>query len=81
VYVSNRIFRTQHPQPVIGGGENSGLDPSMWPGVWWNVAAFFALSLMLLYLRYKIERSRQELDDAIATAAQLDGPQKENVLR
>jgi hypothetical protein len=36
---------------------------------------------MLLYLRYKIERSRQELDDAIATAAQLDEPQKENVLR
>ena len=81
VYVSNRIFRTQHPQPVIGGGEGSGLDPSMWPGIWWNVAAFLALSLMLLYIRYKIERSRQELDDAIATAAQLGEPQKENVLR
>jgi heme exporter protein C len=81
VYVSNRIFRTQHPQPVIAGGENSGLDPSMWPGVWWNVAAFFCLSLMLLYIRYKIERSRQELDDAIATAAQIGDPEKEKVLR
>ena len=81
VYVSNRIFRTQHPAPVIAGGENSGLDPSMWPGVLWNLVAFLALSLMLVYIRYKIERSRQELDDAIATAAQLDEPQKENVLR
>jgi len=79
VYVSNRIFRTQHPQPVIAGGENSGLDPSMWPGVWWNVAAFLCLSLMLLYIRYKIERSHQELDDAIASAALADEPQKEVV--
>ena len=31
VYLSIRIFRTQHPQPVMGGGENSGLDPTMAP--------------------------------------------------
>ncbi|MEO8129654.1 MAG: cytochrome c biogenesis protein CcsA, partial [Bryobacteraceae bacterium] len=29
VYLSNRLFRTQHPAPVIGGGENSGLAPDM----------------------------------------------------
>jgi heme exporter protein C len=29
IYISNRLFRTQHPAPVIGGGENSGLDPDM----------------------------------------------------
>ena len=27
VYMSIRWFRTQHPSPVMGGGENSGLDP------------------------------------------------------
>ena len=81
VYVSNRIFRTQHPQPVVAGGENSGLDPSMWPGIWWNMAAFLCLSLLLLYIRYKMERARQDLDDAIATAAEIGEPQKENVLR
>src|SRR5947209_5897891 len=36
VYISNRIFRTQHPQPVIGGGENSGLDPAMVTPLIWN---------------------------------------------
>jgi hypothetical protein len=36
---------------------------------------------MLLFIRYKIERSRQELDDAIATAAQVGDPEKEQVLR
>ena len=29
IYLSNRLFRTQHPAPVIGGGENSGLAPEM----------------------------------------------------
>ena len=29
VYASNRLWRTQHPSPVIFGGENSGLDPTM----------------------------------------------------
>ena len=31
VYMTIRWFRTQHPSPVIGGGEDSGLDPGMWP--------------------------------------------------
>src|SRR5208337_4523820 len=29
VYMSIRWWRTQHPQPVIGGGQGSGLDPTM----------------------------------------------------
>jgi len=29
IYLSNRLFRTQHPAPVIGGGANSGLQPDM----------------------------------------------------
>ena len=29
VYMSIRWFRTQHPSPVMGGGENSGLAPAM----------------------------------------------------
>ncbi|HEV2445865.1 MAG TPA: cytochrome c biogenesis protein CcsA [Candidatus Sulfopaludibacter sp.] len=29
IYLSNRLFRTQHPAPVIGGDANSGLAPDM----------------------------------------------------
>ena len=29
VYLSTKWWRTQHPKQVIGGGENSGLDPKM----------------------------------------------------
>ena len=32
VYASNRLWRTQHPAPVIFGGQNSGLDPTMAQG-------------------------------------------------
>src|SRR5216110_2845311 len=39
VYMSIRWWRTQHPSPVIGGGENSGLDPRMLHVLLWNFAA------------------------------------------
>jgi heme exporter protein C len=29
IYMSNRLFRTQHPAPVIGADDESGLDPDM----------------------------------------------------
>jgi heme exporter protein C len=59
VYMSIRWWRTQHPSPVIGGGANSGLDPSMWPAVWWNLAGWFVWGVMLVTLRYRLERNRQ----------------------
>ena len=80
VYVSNRIFRTQHPQPVIGGSEGSGLDPSMWPGIWWNIAAFACFAVMLLVIRYRLEVSRHQLEEAITSSAQAEG-EKAKVLR
>ena len=46
VYMSIRWWRTQHPSPVIGGGENSGLDPHMLHALLWNFAAFAAYGLL-----------------------------------
>ena len=53
VYMSIRWFRTQHPSPVIGGGEGSGLDPSMWPPLLWNWLAFSMLAVILIVVRYR----------------------------
>jgi heme exporter protein C len=82
VYFSTRWWRTQHPAPVIGGGPNSGLDPSMWPPVWWNLAAWLAWGLMVMAFRYAIERRRQlrEQDEALhALESTLEAtPWKEN---
>jgi heme exporter protein C len=61
VYMSIRWWRTQHPQPVIGGGEGSGLDPHMAHALLWNWLAFMAYAGMILWLRYRLERGRQQL--------------------
>lgn len=61
VYMANRWFRTQHPQPVIGGGEGSGLDAQMWVGVLWALAALHALAVFLFLQRYRLETLRTEL--------------------
>jgi heme exporter protein C len=69
VYMSTRWWRTQHPSPVIGGGANSGLDPSMWPAVWWNLAGWCAWGVLLVTLRYQLERRRQREEQASALRA------------
>lgn len=61
VYVANRVFRTQHPQPVIAGGEGSGLDPRMWVAVLWTFAALLTWSVFLFLLRYRLEKNRSAL--------------------
>jgi heme exporter protein C len=70
VWMSIRWWRTQHPQPVIGGGEGSGLDPTMWKVLlftWAAVSLLFALMtrqrFRLEAARYETEVLRQELED------------------
>jgi len=52
-YMAIRWWRTQHPQPVIAGGEGSGLDPRMWVVLLVTWGAFLCLFSYLLrqYLR------------------------------
>jgi len=69
VYMAIRWFRTQHPQPVIGGGQGSGLDHTMWVAVLWNLAAFAMLALMFVWLRYKQALVEHALEEAHAQAS------------
>jgi heme exporter protein C len=59
VYMSNRWWRTQHPAPVFGGGEDSGMDPVMVHALLWNMLAWLAWGLLILALRYHVERQHQ----------------------
>lgn len=54
VYMSTRWWRTQHPAPVFFGGPNAGLDPSMLPAVWWNLAGWLAWGIMVATFRYGV---------------------------
>ncbi|MGH9689746.1 MAG: cytochrome c biogenesis protein CcsA [Candidatus Acidiferrales bacterium] len=63
VYMSNRLWRTQHPQPVILGGSGSGLDPTMAKVLLLCVISMFAVMIPVLVDRYRLELSRHEFDE------------------
>ncbi len=69
VYMSIRWFRTQHPAPVIGGGEGSGLAPEIWHVFLFTLVAFTILGAVFVWLRYKLALQEQVLESAHAQAA------------
>jgi len=62
VYFSIRLFRTQHPQPVIGGG--GSIDPRMLHVLLMNWYAFICLAALMFWSRYRLEILQQQLADA-----------------
>ncbi|HWG20614.1 MAG TPA: cytochrome c biogenesis protein CcsA [Terracidiphilus sp.] len=73
VYMANRWWRTQHPAPVFGGSEGSGMARSMVIPLLWNMAAWLAWGVLILGLRFMVERRKQRNDDADAMEA-LESP-------
>jgi len=69
VYMSNRWWRTQHPAPVFGGSQGSGMDKSMLGPFMWNMLAWFCWGVFVLILRYYAERKHQLNAAAEAEAA------------
>ncbi len=71
VYMSNRWWRTQHPQPVLGGeAGSSGLDPQMRVVLYTTFLAFILLFIHLWRLRCDLERS-QEVVESLQRQTQL----------
>ena len=68
VYLSIRLWRTQHPQPVIAGGTGSGLDPHMWSVFLTCWAALLGLMALLLRQRYRLEVLRHEVQELTVEA-------------
>src|SRR5208337_3393318 len=66
VYMSNRWWRTQHPAPVFGGAQGSGMDPSMVGALLWNMLAWLAWGLLILGIRFHVERRQQKIAAAEA---------------
>ena len=61
VFMSIRWWRTQHPQPVIAGGEGSGLEPQMWVAVLVSWGACLCLFAYLVRQRLRLAEARREL--------------------
>ncbi|MGA9307969.1 MAG: cytochrome c biogenesis protein CcsA [Candidatus Sulfotelmatobacter sp.] len=62
VYFSIWFFRTQHPQPVIGGG--GSIDPQMLRALLINWMAFLCFALLVCWSRYRLEKLRREVEEA-----------------
>lgn len=60
-YLAIRLWRTQHPQPVVLGGEDSGLDPAMAQVLLLACITFLLLFVLLAVLRVRLEKSRGEV--------------------
>jgi heme exporter protein C len=64
VYFSIWFFRTQHPQPVVGGG--GSLDPRMWHVLLINWLAFSCFAFLVCWSRFRLEMLQREVDAAHA---------------
>jgi len=70
VYFSIWFFRTQHPQPVVGGG--GSIDPRMLHVWLLNWAAFLCFAGLVCWSRYRVEILQRELEEAQALQALLE---------
>lgn len=59
-YMAIRWWRTQHPQPVIMGGPNSGLPPKMLLALLVSAGAFLCLFFYLLRLKMRMLATQRE---------------------
>ncbi len=69
VYMSIRWWRTQHPAPVFGGDPNAGMDKSMLPAFFWNLAGWAIWGVFILIFRFALERRRQLAEQEAALHA------------
>jgi heme exporter protein C len=70
VYFSIWFFRTQHPQPVIGGG--GAIDPRMLHVLLINWLAFMCFAFLVCWSRYRLERLQRDVEETQALEAMLD---------
>jgi len=63
VYMSNRLWRTQHPQPVFFGGPNSGINPTMAKVFLLCMVAVLVVMIPVLLDRYRLECMRCEMEE------------------
>ena len=59
VYMPNRWFRTNHPQPMIG---TPNLNHDMQTVLLWNMLAFCMFAVLIAWFRFELERTSQAMD-------------------
>ncbi len=70
VYFSIWFFRTQHPQPVIGGG--GSMDPRMLHTLLISWMAFLCFAFLVCWSRFRLEKMRREVEEAEALESLME---------
>jgi heme exporter protein C len=70
VYFSIWFFRTQHPQPVIGGG--GSMDPRMLDVLLLSWMAFLFFAFLICWARYRLELMQRQVEEAAALESLMD---------
>ena len=70
VYFSIWFFRTQHPQPVIGGG--GSMDPRMLHVLLISWMAFLCFAFLVCWSRFQLEKLRREVEEMEALESLLE---------
>jgi heme exporter protein C len=71
VYFSIWFFRTQHPQPVIGGG--GSMDPRMLHTLLISWLAFLCFAFLVCWSRFRLELLHREVEEAHAMESLAGG--------
>jgi heme exporter protein C len=72
VYMANRLFRTQHPSPVIGGGEGSGIAPSMLFTLFFGMFTMLLLWGCVVSIRRRVARLERAAEDLTRRVHEMD---------
>jgi heme exporter protein C len=70
VYFSIWFFRTQHPQPVIGGG--GSMDPRMLRVLLISWMAFLSFAFLVSWARFSLEKMQRKVEEAEAHEALIE---------
>src|SRR5271168_2160383 len=70
VYFSIWFFRTQHPQPVIGGG--GSMDPRMLHVLLISWMAFLCFAFLVCWSRYRLEKLCRAVEEAESLESLLE---------
>ncbi|HUB78152.1 MAG TPA: cytochrome c biogenesis protein CcsA [Bryobacteraceae bacterium] len=72
VYLSNRLFRTQHPAPVLGGGPDSGLAPPIKATLFFGMFTMMLLWVCVLLVRRRVARLERAAEDLTRRSHELE---------
>src|SRR5438132_6337594 len=70
VYFSIWFFRTQHPQPVIGGG--GSMDPRMLHVLLISWMAFLCFAFLVCWSRFRLAKLHREVEEAEALESLME---------